>query len=135
MRAFISFEIPKEVRDELWKLQKGFKDFAKIKWVAKKHYHLCLKFLGEVSETKIEKVKNALKNIEFKSFEVSLNKIGIFPSESRINVVWVGLTPINNIMNLQSDVEDALTGLFERGRKFAVHVTIGRVKKIMRYIS
>ena len=35
-------------------------------------------------------------------------------------------------MNLQSEVEDNLTDLFERGRKFAVHVTLGRVKKIIK---
>lgn len=132
MRAFISIEIPKKIGDELWKLQKGFKEFAKIKWVAKKHYHLCLKFLGEVSEDKIKKVKIALSKIQFKPFEVSLNKTGVFPSESRINVVWVDLTPVKDIMNLQSDIEDSLVGLFERGRKFAVHLTLGRVKKIIK---
>ena len=132
MRAFISIEIPKEIRDELWKFQKGFKEFAKVKWVSKKHYHLCLKFLGNVSEDKIEKVKIALRNVKFESFEVSLNKTGVFPNEGKINVVWFDLTPVKDIMNLQNGVEDSLTGLFERGREFAVHVTLGRVKRVIK---
>lgn len=130
MRSFISIELPKEAREELWKLHEGFKNLAKIKWVAKKNYHLCLKFLGEVSESKIEKIKEALKKIKFDPFEVSLNKPGVFPNESRINIIWVDLKPINKIMNLQSEIEDSLKDLFERGRKFAVHVTIGRVKGV-----
>lgn len=130
MRAFISIELPKEVKDELWKLQEGFKDLAKIKWVAKKNIHCCLKFLSEVSESKIEKVKEALKKVKFESLEVSTNKIGVFPSESHVNVIWIDLDPANKIINLQSDIEDSLENLFERDKRFAVHVTIGRVKSV-----
>ncbi len=130
MRAFISIELPKEVRDELWKLQKGFKDFAKIKWVAKKNIHCCLKFLRDVSGSKIEKVKEALKKVKFESFGISTNKIGVFPNESHVNVIWVDLEPVSKIINLQSEIEDSLHGLFERDKRFAVHVTIGRVKSV-----
>lgn len=130
MRAFISIELPKEAKDELWKLTDELKDLASVKWVAKKNYHVCMNFLGEVSDDKIEKVKSQLKKIKFDSFEVSLGKAGIFPNESRINVVWVDLEPANKIINLQSEIEDSLTGIFERDNRFAVHVTLGRVRAV-----
>lgn len=130
MRAFISIELPKEAKDELWKLTEELKELASVKWVAKKNYHVCLKFLGEVSEEQIEKIKAQLKKIRFEHFEVSLGKTGVFPNESRINVVWVDLEPANKIINLQSEIEDSLSGLFERDTRFAVHVTLGRVRAI-----
>ena len=130
MRAFISIELPKEVRDELWELQKGFKNLAKVKWVAKKNYHVCLKFLGDIDDSKVKEVKGALKKVKFTPFEVNLGEIGVFPNESHINVIWVGLEPSSKIINLQSDIEDSLYGLFARAKKFAVHVTVGRVKGV-----
>ena len=119
MRAFISIELPKEIKDELWKLQEGFKNLAKIKWVAKKNIHCCLKFLRDVPESKIEKVKESLKKVKFESFEISTNKTGVFPNESHVNVIWVGLEPASKIINLQSDIEDSLKGLFDRDKRFA----------------
>lgn len=130
MRLFISIELPEEVKDELWKLQEGFKDLAKVKWVAKKNYHICLKFLGEVSESKVEKIKSALKTIKFNSFSTSLNKIGVFPHEGHVNVIWVDVEPADKVINLQSEIEDSLKDLFKRDNRFAVHITLGRVKSI-----
>ena len=38
--------------------------------------HLTLKFLGEIDELKMEKVKEALGKIEFEKFEAHLGEIG-----------------------------------------------------------
>lgn len=131
MRLFISIELPEEVKDELWKLQEGLSDIAKIKWVAKKNYHICLKFLGEVSENKVEKIKGALKAIKFNPFSATLNKVGVFPHEGHVNVLWVDVEPADKIINLQSEIEDSLKDMFKRDNKFAVHITLGRVKSIV----
>ena len=77
---------------------------SKIRLVNKGQIHLTLKFLGEVQPDKAEKVKEELKKIKFKPFSVYLDSTGVFPSESYIRVVWIGLKPENDILELQSNI-------------------------------
>jgi len=129
MRAFIGFDLPENVRNILLSLQnKQVSKVAKVKWVAKKNFHLCLKFLPNLLEKDLEKVKDLLSQIKVKPFEVKLGDVGFFPNEININVVWIGLEPEIKIMELQQDVDDNLRELFKPEERFAVHVTLGRVK-------
>ena len=95
MRLFIAIEVPEDVKGYLSAVQEKISnDVAnKIRPVNKNQIHLTLKFLGEVQQDKAEKIKNELKKIAFSPFSVCLDKIGVFPSESYIRVVWVGLKP------------------------------------------
>jgi 2'-5' RNA ligase len=131
MRVFIAIKLPKEVRDYLYIVQKkiGRKE-AKIKWVSKKNIHLTLKFLGETTEDQLSKIKGILKNIKLKSFKVKLNKIGIFPNENQIRVVWVGLKPEEKILELQRKIDESLLKLFPTDQRFISHLTLGRVKLV-----
>lgn len=129
MRVFISIELPKEIKDYLFELQEQFgSDLAKIRFVSKKILHLCLKFLGEVSEEKIEEIKEKLKQLKFKSIQVKLEKLGVFPNENYIRVLWVDLKPAGKIIELKDDIDVALQDLFKKDERFAVHITLGRVK-------
>ena len=81
MRFFVAIELPEEVRDYLFTLKNKFhKDLAKVHWVAKKHIHLTLKFLGEVDEKLIKIFIEELNKIKFRPFELELDKLGAFPS-------------------------------------------------------
>jgi 2'-5' RNA ligase len=131
MRLFIAIDLPDEVRDYLYDFQKVVgRDDAKINWVAKKNLHLTVKFLGEIDESRLEEVKNSLRAIKFKSFEVTLCKFGAFPDFKFPNVLWVGLKPEQDIVKL-AQLVDSETLLFSSAdTKFKAHLTIGRVKSI-----
>ena len=131
MRCFIAIDLPLEIKSLLYNLQhKIGGEYAKIKWVEKKNLHKTLKFLGEIDEEKLNLVKKALNEIKFKRFEANLNKIGWFPNDHRINVIWVGLKPEKNILELHGDIELKLASLFENDERFSVHITLGRVKHV-----
>jgi len=131
MRCFIAVEMYKGIKDYLYELQlelrKQVKD-CKINWVVKRNLHLTMKFLGEVEEEKLEEVKKRLKRIEFEPFEVRLDKMGVFPSEDFIRVVFVGLQPEEKIIALQQRIDMELLDLFSKEQEFHGHVTIARVK-------
>ena len=93
-----------------------------------KFFHITLKFLGEVQPEKVEDIINKLKTIKFEGFSVFLDSIGIFPTENYIRVVWVGIKPENNILELQKNVDESLKTLFKKERDFKVHITLTRVK-------
>src|SRR4030042_2347179 len=115
MRIFIAVDIPEDVIEELKKAQKFLKE-ANLKPV--KDFHLTLKFLGEVPEPKVEKVKDLLKQINFKPFKAQLTSIGVFPNPNYVRVVWVGISP-ENFISLQRDVDNSLEKIgFKKDKRF-----------------
>ncbi|MFH0868346.1 MAG: RNA 2',3'-cyclic phosphodiesterase [Candidatus Woesearchaeota archaeon] len=132
MRLFIAIEVPDDVKGYLSAVQEKIKNDAanKISCVNKNQIHLTLKFLGEVHADKIEAIKTALKTITFDPFSVCLDKIGVFPSEKYIRVVWVGLKPEEPVLELQTSIDENLKKLFKKEKSFKAHVTLARVKYI-----
>jgi len=127
MRLFIAIELPAEIKEHLEQLQKRIDGhFAQL--TLAKEIHLTLKFLGEVNEQKLAELKQKLDKIDFGEFAVSLGKIGIFPDEHYVKVVWVGVEPENSIVALQQKIEKSLAGLFEQDTRFTSHLTLARVK-------
>jgi len=128
MRIFIAIELPENIKDYLKEIQK---DLSGIKGSLVKDFHLTLKFLGELEENKIEKIKEKLSEIKFDKFLVNLGKIGFFPTESYIRVVWIGIEPEEKITEVQKKVDEAMKEFgFKDDFKFKSHLTLARVKFI-----
>ena len=133
MRCFIAVELSDDVRDYLYELVSGFqtklrKENVKINWIAKRNLHLTMKFLGEVNEVTLGVVKERLRKIEFSAFELELDKLGFFPNEDYLRVIYVGLEPEKKIIELQQRIDMELLDLFGKEQDFHGHVTLGRVK-------
>ena len=127
MRLFIAIDFG-ELRDCLIELQDNLPK-EDVKLTLTKRYHLTLKFLGEVSETDAEKVIEILKKIKFEKFEINLDDIGVFPNENYIRVVWVGVNPKKQVIELQRNIEDSLKEFnFKKDFSFHPHITLARVK-------
>jgi len=77
MRLFIAIDFKENYLKELQ--DKIPDDIANIKKVSS--YHLTLKFLGDLEEPHLEKIKAALSKIKFKPFKTNLSNLGFFPSE------------------------------------------------------
>ena len=131
MRLFIAIKIPEDIKEYISELQKQI-DTAnnKISLVNKDNIHLTLKFLGEVQPNDIETIKESLNNVKFKSFSVHLNDVYVFPNENYIRVIWIGLEPEENILELQKNIDESLKSLFRKEKDFKPHLTLARVKYI-----
>ena len=58
MRLFIAIELPENIKGSLFNIQKEIgSEYAKIKWVSKNQIHVTLKFLGEVDNDKLMKLR------------------------------------------------------------------------------
>ncbi|MBI2671444.1 RNA 2',3'-cyclic phosphodiesterase [Candidatus Woesearchaeota archaeon] len=131
MRLFIAIEIPGEIKDYLFSIKNNFKnDIAKVNWVAKKNIHLTLKFLSDVDEKLIKEIINKLNEVKFNKFDLELDKLGFFPNEDYIKVMWAGVKDPVKVMELQQDIEENLSNYFKKENEFSAHITIGRVKFI-----
>ena len=131
IRAFIAVDLPVsqkvlEVINELKKIQLN----AKI--VEIENLHLTIKFLGDTDEILIDKIGEILSNVikDMPSFEISLKKIGVFPNQKYIKVVWIGVENTEILKKIAEKIDSKLVGLgFEKEkRSFSAHLTIARVK-------
>ena len=125
MRVFVAIDIPKQTQKEIKKIQGKIPEF-KGKFTEAENLHLTLKFLGNIDEEKIDEIKIRLRNVKLKSFETEINKIGVF-SPSFIKIVWIHLT---NFEALQKIVDEKLSSLFPKEKRFMSHLTIARVKSV-----
>lgn len=128
MRLFIAIDTPEEVHNYFLSIQKQINSYAKINFT--KTFHLTLKFLGEVKEENVEKITTLLNEIKFDNFSIKLNKIGLFPNENYIKVVWVGLEPEEPILRLQKGIDNSLKSIFKEEKNFKPHLTLARVKLV-----
>ena len=125
MRVFIAIEVPEELKKKISELQKEL-NIDGIKLVEKENLHITLKFLGNVDEDKVDEIKKMLSSIKFENFTIKLNKIGVFPNDNYVRVVWIGCDS-KELSKLGEDINDALAPMFAK-EKFSAHLTIARVK-------
>ncbi len=125
MRTFISIDIPEEIKKEIMKIQDKLPEFRGKK-TETENLHLTLKFLGEIGEEELEKVKEKLREIKFNQFETEIDSMSVF-SEKFIRIIWLHLS---NGDELQKEIDEKLKDLFEKEKRFMNHLTIARVKNV-----
>lgn len=134
VRSFICVEIKNnEVVRKIDSIVSEIGQFKGIRPVKSSQLHLTLKFLGEVPESRLPSIKQAIEQVIFPSFEISLEELGCFPNLNYIRVVWIGIREgSNNLKQLANIIEEKLTaiGFPKEKRGFSPHLTLARVKKL-----
>lgn len=134
VRAFVAANITRELQRALADVQSALRSSqADVSWVREENHHLTLKFLGEVAETRLPKIAEAIREAAGTAapFEIALGGIGAFPSPRGARVVWVGMEAgAESLTALQAEVEARLhrIGFPRERRPFSAHLTLGRVR-------
>lgn len=132
-RLFAAIKIypEKAFLDQLHQLESKLRH-EKIKWVEDNNIHVTLKFFGETEEKRIPQINSALQSVadNTKSFEVSLKQLGIFGSSYDPRVVWVGIHPYDNLVNIMKMMQEnlQLIGYVPDRQNLVPHLTLGRIK-------
>ena len=105
----------------------------RVAWVKPAGLHVTIKFIGEVEEPDVERLKELLAPpIDVAPFELVWRGIGTFPSAKRPRALWLGV--INGaapLAEVEAEVSRRLAGAaaFDLDdRAFLPHLTLGRVK-------
>lgn len=142
MRAFFCIELEESTkdglegviqalrRDKLWRA-------ARASWVKRENLHVTMKFLGEIAPERVEELRLAaeLACEGLRPFLLELNMLGAFPNPERPRVIWVGCSaPPQEIISLYQRLERELDplGFPPEGKGYTPHVTLGRVKDVVR---
>ncbi|MFQ6114286.1 MAG: RNA 2',3'-cyclic phosphodiesterase [bacterium] len=136
IRTFIAIEIPDSIHQKIAKVQdelKSKQEKARISWTKPGNIHLTLRFLGDVEESRINSVVEAIEKAvqPFSSFDFLVRNFGAFPNFRRPRVLWIGIeNPPSELTQMAQNIEDELStiGFTSEKRKFSAHLTIGRVK-------
>ena len=106
-----------------------------VRWVRPEGIHLTLKFLGEIEDPQVEAILESVERATRWSGKLTLvlSEVGTFPNFNSPKVIWVGLkgNP-DSLKELQSRIDQGIsstTGLPKEKRKFAPHLTLGRVRE------
>jgi 2'-5' RNA ligase len=133
VRSFVAVDLDAPpIRDRIVAAQRGLEQTgAQLKFVDPEIMHLTLRFLGEIPQTTVEQVKEALDSVRFHTFETEFFGLGAFPNLRRINVVWVGLKQgKEQFEDIFHQLEPKLRqlGLPPDNKGFSPHLTIARVR-------
>lgn len=129
-RIFLAIETPKNIKQKVTELTSGIKKrTSHVKWVVPENFHINLRFLGNVSEEKISKLIESLKDLRFDKFKLELKGVGAFPSKNYIKVLWLGVVS-DTLSKLKNGVDARLTriGFAKENREYVPHMTLARVK-------
>ena len=133
-RTFLCFPVPMEVRSKKNMLYSTLeKSPAQIKWVKNDNLHLTLKFIGYTTESQISKIINILSKItiDYKPFQLIINKTGCFPKKERPRTLFLGVDgQINSLNDLFQNIETELEKIdIEKDRnQFFPHITLAKIK-------
>ncbi len=136
MRLFIAIGLPEKIRAAISGLQKRLKseNIITAKFVEQDNLHFTLKFFGEVSETKLGKIKTTLQSTaNIAKFGVSLAGLGAFPSNSNARVLFIS-TALGGeqLKALQKSIDEKLAAVgFAPEKHYENHITIARVKSVI----
>ena len=82
MRTFISLDVnDPNIIENVLNFHDIVSDFhSSMRLVNPNQLHFTLKFLGDVSSDRIQKISNLLSKINTKKFSMTFNSIGVFPN-------------------------------------------------------
>jgi len=138
-RVFLAIEISPALQASLQRPLDGLASLGEsIRVNPVERMHLTLHFLGHLPVPRVEDLSSRLAPIveTHHPFRLVARGVGAFPSVSRAQVVWAGIsgTELPRLVALQGDLGDRLrqAGVPVEDRRFRPHLTLARVQRPLR---
>ncbi|MDB5589839.1 RNA 2',3'-cyclic phosphodiesterase [Enterovirga sp.] len=128
-RLFTALEIPAGIADELASLRGGVPG---ARWIEPAHYHVTLRFLGDVDHGTARDAAALLGEARHRSaLTLSLDALGVFGGD-RPRALYARVVPTPELTRFQAEQEKLLrrAGLPPETRKFTPHVTLARLRDV-----
>ena len=133
-RLFVSVDLD-GLADAVRRVQEPLADLPGVDPVDPEGVHVTLKFLGDVGESRLTEVTDALEravgSAGVEPFEAVFEGYGVFPSLDYISVVWAGVGDGSvELSRLHEAVERETTavGFDPEAHDFTPHATVARVR-------
>ncbi len=132
-RTFIAIEANEEVQNSLKSVQGELEQTGgDLNLVSPGNVHLTLRFLGDVSESRVDIIKDVINEVPKPDpFQMEVKGLGVFPEPSYIRVVWAGVSAgSEKVVSLREGLDRKLSEVDypSDDKDFTPHFTIARVK-------
>ncbi len=131
----ISIHLKPELIESIELIKEELKS-ERIRWVSEDNLHLTLKFLGDISDEDITKVKDVLthKSKEFTHFSFELEGLSYFNHKGNPSVIFCHVPHNKQLVDLAVSLRDSLTqiGFQKNDKEFKPHLTLARIKTLKR---
>ncbi len=130
MRLFVAIDLPEAIRAGIARWMTRLRPASPgLRWVDPDGIHLTLKFIGEVTEQRMGKIRGALGEVKgIQSVEIKVTGAGFFPNDRHARVFWIGVQPGLNFSTLAGGVDAALTPFTTTRERapYIPHLTLAR---------
>ncbi len=97
MRLFVALDLPEPVREAMSEVTRRFqKIYPGARWLPREAAHVTLKFIGEVSPERADRIREALRGVHQHlppgPIEMRFAGVGFFPNARRPKVLWAGVS-------------------------------------------
>ena len=147
IRTFLAVQLAEPLRTSLAALQSDVKrqiahDVSRevsLSWVRPASLHLTVKFLGEIDEGLVVRLRDAMTDMvrQYRALKIPLDRLGVFPRLQQPRVLWIGPSARWNssedaarLAALHRSIEDrcASLNLAPDTRPLSAHLTLARIK-------
>lgn len=137
MNHFFALPFPPPIQTYLFAMaaewRQQLSSNIQIQWYAPADYHITLKFLGDVPETKQEELVQVIIPIAaaIKPFPIALAPCGAFPNLKNPSVLWGGIERDDTLTHLATLIDHVMgqCGFPEERRPYHPHVTVARCRR------
>jgi 2'-5' RNA ligase len=131
MRLFIALDIDDAIRQRIERFIEGVTGFApEARWARPEALHVTLKFIGEQPETAVEKIKQALSNLQASATEINPG-YGFSPRQNpRACSDWRGGRSSTRSPGGDNRQRDAAVRNRKEDRVFSPHLTLASVRAV-----
>lgn len=130
MRVYIAIDFENQVKDYFDKITCSIKKhFTHGSFTRKNNLHMTIRFIGEVDDVEIDKIKRVLDKVveNISPFELQLSNLGIF-TRKKTNILWIGLKENPVLSHIHKELATLLKEEKIRfyDKIFMPHITLGR---------
>lgn len=127
-RLFAALRPPPEIRRLLTRAMGGV---PHARWQDDDQLHLTVRYIGEVDRPLAEDIALALGQVHSDAPRVMLAGVGAFDKQGRVDALWAGVAPADELARLHRKVDQVLVrlGLAPEGRAYLPHITLARLPR------
>lgn len=130
MRIYIAIAFEDKIKDYFEQITSDIKSHCtKGSFTRKNNFHLTVRFIGEVDDLQIEKIKEIIDKavLNIPPFELSLSNLGVFKRKNT-NILWIGLEENPVLSELHKELSILLSKykIAFYDKLFTPHITLGR---------
>jgi RNA 2',3'-cyclic 3'-phosphodiesterase len=134
MRLFVALDIPEAVRKNLVEVRQRFTTpESRMRWVPSENFHVTLKFIGEVTQGKVEAISKALREVRTPApVEVVFRGLGRYWNAKGFGLLLATIDPSDSLIALANEIGRQLEplGIAPETHEYRPHLTLARCKAL-----